>query len=354
MRRLASVLRCVAGGLSPLAVALLVLAHVAAAPPQSPIQTKAVPNANWVKIYFSAIDRLAGRMNLKPLRSVTISPGDVEVRVWEGFGIGPLQGFTMKRVGKSWSALSMIHWYSQSPRRVAVPKSTDWAGTWEKLQRGGIAAIRDDSEIPHCKSITDGVGYVVEIAKSDVYQTYLVNNPQTLRSEDGDRFLHLLPILKEAFGQGRQPDLAGLPDGEMRTVSSVSVAAPANPIAPRVPPWEPAGGVGLKIADLRLRPEDALAQGTNLRTLQCEESPSFGWQMHIYGDVQVEVLIQPDGTVVAARALSGQSLLAEPSIASALKWTFTRASGGSQTRGAVITITYREEWVPFPWMKHGR
>jgi len=122
-------------------------------------QIKIVPDATWVRIYFESIDKLAGRIGFKPLRLIAIKPGDLEVRIWSGFGISGFGGSIIKRVENRWSAFSLfdpehtqgVNGRYVEPSLTKGPHATDWAKTWEKLESAGIADIRDDSEIPHCR-----------------------------------------------------------------------------------------------------------------------------------------------------------------------------------------------------------
>ena len=167
-----------------LAIAVAVSAFARA---ENSPQARIVPDAHWVKIYFESIDDLARRMKLKPLRTLRLRPDELEVRIWEGFGLGPLTGYVMKRSEGRWSALASRQAYKRATESLRVPRSADWAATWARLERDGIREIRDDSDNPSCVMVLDGVGYVVEIAQGDAYRTYLVSNPQTQRHSMGAR-----------------------------------------------------------------------------------------------------------------------------------------------------------------------
>lgn len=314
-------------------------------------QVRIVPTASWVSIYFEAIDALTRRVKLKPLRTLRLPPGDLEIRIWEGFGLGPLRGFIIRRTGTKWSALAPTEWPDRRAKLAAVPRSTDWARTWDELERGGLLQLRDDSEIPQCEMVLDGIGYVVEIARGGYYRTFLVDNPQSLRSEDGDRFLRLLPALISAFG-GKPADVGSqLPAGQLEIVGTISSDPPgALPVEPSE--WQSSTGLmPQRAADIQWRADEAIAAAVNLTTPPCRDLPSSVNRLHVPGDVVVEVRIEPDGTVSAARALAGPPLLREPSVKSALEWTFSPMASGNATRGATLTVRYREGWVRFPWIK---
>jgi len=84
---------------------------------------------------------------------------------------------------------------------------------------------------------------------------------------------------------------------------------------------------------------------------QCYELPVPRRYMSITGDVVIELFIQPDGTVSAARALYGMPILADESLQSALKWKFTPLSSSNKIRSTVISVRYKKEWVRFPWLE---
>jgi hypothetical protein len=90
------------------------------------------------------------------------------------FGDASLCGRIIKRAGNTWSATFLddphgtySEWDAKSQSmRVVEPNShkvrntTDWSVIWEKINRDGIADIRDDSEIPHSGVVLDGICYV--------------------------------------------------------------------------------------------------------------------------------------------------------------------------------------------------
>jgi len=286
-----------------LAIAAAMLSALARA--QESAQTKIIPDAHWVKIYFDSVDRLTARMKMKPLRTARLGADDIELRVWEGFGLGPLTGYVMKRSAGKWSARASRQRSKNSADTLKVPTATDWASVWGQLQQAGLSNIRDHSDNPTCAIVLDGVGYVVEIAQGNSYRTYLVSNPQAARTEDGDRFLALLPVLLEAFGQKSWVDVASLPTREIQTVTSVVAEKPATLVTPT--PWKSESGQSVNaVAEVALSSEQALAQAVNLRTPTCSELPVVLRRLGFSGeagDVAVEVLIDPSGGVRGVRAL---------------------------------------------------
>jgi hypothetical protein len=109
-------------------------------------------------------------------------------------------------------------------------------------------------------------------------------------------------------------------------------------------PWmSMSGQVAERAAEIQLSPDDAIAASVNLQTPTCGELPPMARRMHLpdtLSDVAVELLIEPTGGVLAARALSGWTYFRQPSIDAALRWKFGPIAGGSQLRGTTLTIRY--------------
>src|SRR5712691_4298825 len=62
-----------------------------------------VPKNTWEPIFFKEINQRARTANLKNLRAGPLPNGDLEVRVWIGFGLTALEGFDLKRSAGYWS-----------------------------------------------------------------------------------------------------------------------------------------------------------------------------------------------------------------------------------------------------------
>jgi hypothetical protein len=60
------------------------------------------------------------------------------------------------------------------------------------------------------------------------------------------------------------------------------------------------------------------------------------------GSVVLEIFIQPDGSVVAAKALSGPALPAMYSLKAALNWEFKPLIDGNKIRQTVFSVRYQK------------
>jgi len=68
--------------------------------------------------------------------------------------------------------------------------------------------------------------------------------------------------------------------------------------------------------------------------------PDIAKKMHIAGDVKVEVVVLPNGTVKSAKAVGGHPLLTGPSEDAAKKFKFEVASGETTE---TITFRFKDE-----------
>jgi hypothetical protein len=146
-----------------------------------------IPKATWEKIFFEGINERVKSSKLKSLRSKALPKGDLEIRIWSGFGISLLEGFVLKRSAGEWSAID-LDWevteksngkrdIKQVDKKLDVPKS-GWEAAWQKLVDAGILTL-PDPEDSNCRGDTvDGMSYVVEYNFNNTYRTYMYDNPE--------------------------------------------------------------------------------------------------------------------------------------------------------------------------------
>jgi periplasmic protein TonB len=70
------------------------------------------------------------------------------------------------------------------------------------------------------------------------------------------------------------------------------------------------------------------------------EYPAVARQIHLTGDVEIEVSVDSSGTVESATVERGNTLLAGPSLQAIKKWKFSPFREGSQPVRAVGTIRF--------------
>jgi len=163
-----------------------------------------VPKATWEPIFFKAIDERANFGNLKSLRSAALPDGDVEVRVWHGFGLTALEGFVLKRVAGQWSAIHL----DGVTRKVVSPESEQklgtpkfgWDASFRRLEEAGLFTLPDASSLGCNGGATDGMSYVVEFNRDGVYRTYMYDNPDYAKCEEAKRMIYIGNLISEDFG----------------------------------------------------------------------------------------------------------------------------------------------------------
>ena len=115
--------------------------------------------------------------------------GDLEVRVWVGFGLTGEDGFILKRSANEWSAIHLGRRseqpsFSKSQENLAAPKS-GWDRAWQKLVDAGILTL-PDAEALHCNpEVMDGTNYIVEINHDKTYRSYRYLTPWDEKPQPG-------------------------------------------------------------------------------------------------------------------------------------------------------------------------
>lgn len=162
-----------------------------------------IPNAAWVPEFFKEINEHANAAKLNDLRLTVLPDGDLEIRVWGGFGILTVQGLIIKRTAGQWSAFhlpSVSSNSSNSYKNVPVASKSGWEQFWKQLTDEGFLTLPDSSQLRDEVSITDGISYVVEINMNKTYRTYMYGNPQHQKSPEAKQMLQIVHTLSEEFG----------------------------------------------------------------------------------------------------------------------------------------------------------
>jgi hypothetical protein len=177
-----------------------------------PAKTKIMPVGKWEAIYFETINKRADAANLPRLRTVNLPNGDLEVRVWIGFGINGEDGIILRRSSNQWSAVYLHGMFDrylpakyQEQRNLDVPKS-GWDKMWQRLTGAGILTLPDATEIGCRPYVVDGIGYVVETNTNKTYRTYMYENPQFAKCSEAKQMIEISEILYDEFGLYQQSE----------------------------------------------------------------------------------------------------------------------------------------------------
>lgn len=170
---------------------------------QSTIQEKM-----WEPIFFREIDKRAKLARLKPLRRTILPKDDVELRVWIGFGLIPLEGIIIKKSQGQWSAK---HLRSISPRlarsdysQVLTAPKSGWASFWQQVAEKGVFTLPDSSELTDEVLAFDGESYVVETNREGAYRTYHYNNPALQQWPEARKIIEIVQSILDEFGIQRK------------------------------------------------------------------------------------------------------------------------------------------------------
>ena len=163
-----------------------------------------IPKDGWEPIFFEAINERAKIANLKTLRKDALPENDIEVRVWHGFGLTALEGFSLKRAAGNWSAIHLDGIHSRLPRsesqKMSQEPKSGWELCWRRLEEAGILTLPDASEIGCSAMINDGMSYVVEFNNQGIYRTYLYDNPSYSKCKEAKQMIKIGNIISEEFG----------------------------------------------------------------------------------------------------------------------------------------------------------
>jgi periplasmic protein TonB len=94
---------------------------------------------------------------------------------------------------------------------------------------------------------------------------------------------------------------------------------------------------GCLTAELRIGTADAMKAATSKVQPQY---PAIARQMKIAGHVEIEALVDSNGSVASAKAVSGNPMLTQPAIAAVEKWKFTPFTSNGENTKAVVTLAF--------------
>jgi hypothetical protein len=133
-----------------------------------------IPDARGDAIFFQGIDEVTNLAGLPKLRETALSPSDLEIRVWKGFGLAQLEGVLLNRTDGSWTARHVTE-INRSGEKLAevdhldAPRSGWDSFLWE-VDRQGLTSLSPSADEKCTISIIDGEAYVVEISQDGTYR----------------------------------------------------------------------------------------------------------------------------------------------------------------------------------------
>ena len=110
-----------------------------------------IPDATWPPVVFKPIDTVTEFASLKRLRETHLAEDDLEIRIWRGFSLAPLEGVVLTRISGKWSALYLISDVyvdikGAYVKQLKAPKS-GWDTLWNNLDAEGVSTLPDSSQV---------------------------------------------------------------------------------------------------------------------------------------------------------------------------------------------------------------
>jgi hypothetical protein len=167
-------------------------------------EQRSVADAGWESIFFREIDRVATNTGIMTLRQKPPMADEIQLRVWAGFGLSPLQGLVIERAGGIWRGRYVCEGGGQNGQAALNPRelkpSRPWPQVWEQVDKLGVLALPDESQLkPDGVAVLDGICYVVEVRTSGVYRTYMYNNPGSHKWPEAAKLSQVVMFLGRAF-----------------------------------------------------------------------------------------------------------------------------------------------------------
>ena len=160
-----------------------------------------IPKAMWEPLFFESINRAATNAGWKSLREAPLPSKSMEVRVWIGFGLSPLRGYSLRRDGSRWTGRYVVEGFQQtnSVTTYDITPKDEWDKLWTKLVQLDLLTLPDSSTLRDEKMIFDGVSYVVEINQDGCYRTYEYSNPQQQKWPEAKQIISIVQTLQDEF-----------------------------------------------------------------------------------------------------------------------------------------------------------
>lgn len=163
-----------------------------------------IPQDTWEAIYFKEINERAAIAKLPNMRAAASPKGDLQTRIWMGFGLTALRGFDLKRSSGQWQGMYIEGIYQGLPRKeyqitLRAPKS-GWEAFWQKLLDAGILTLPDGRSIGCDTGALDGISYVVENNIDNTYRTYMYDNPQLATCKEAQQIIQIVNLFADEFG----------------------------------------------------------------------------------------------------------------------------------------------------------
>lgn len=157
------------------------------------------PESGIEAILQDETDRVATLAGLGKMGS-SLGKDDVEVRVWFGFGLFPLEGFVMSRRDSRWSAFHLKadrHYQpTKASRNELQPPRSGWEVCWQQLVNAGVLTLPNGTDGPD----PDAQGYLVQVRSAASSRSYHYVAPEHSDLPAAKNMLEIGDIISNEFG----------------------------------------------------------------------------------------------------------------------------------------------------------
>jgi len=150
------------------------------------------------------VDRQLKSIGIQPLSSRSLPTGEMEVRVWKGWGMRGAKGVVLEKRRSGWKAGLITIPASGNAERPTVqslpaPRS-GWEAMWSELTARRISELPDDSEVGAVEPFEDSEQVIVDLLVGDQRRTYSYNAPCYSAVEAGQNVKRIGEIIASEFG----------------------------------------------------------------------------------------------------------------------------------------------------------
>jgi len=179
-------------------------------PQKTPSPHLAEPAAKvWEASFFSALEERTSKINLPRLKASAVAADHLEMRYWYDGSPDVINGFVIRRVNNSWSALGIRQARDRWPSAVlqenlGAPKS-GWDALWKQLTDADLLVLPDEEQTKCHGQTLDGGGVVIEVLSKKTYRIYRYSNPTVVTCEEAKQMRLIDHIIVQEFNllQGR-------------------------------------------------------------------------------------------------------------------------------------------------------
>jgi hypothetical protein len=169
-----------------------------------------------------AIEMRADEANLEDLRTKTMKPGNLEIRIWiePMLSVSAAEGYVLERVDSLWTGKHLLpretkpavvqleHGVVLTPPSrfrgsTSIQPLNGWDFLWNSLTNAGLLSVPDESQLDlrASKLTEEGSIYVVETKTSNVYRTYRYTRPEQFNLPETNAMVRFIQILRDEFPQ---------------------------------------------------------------------------------------------------------------------------------------------------------